>query len=138
MMVELTSGGLALFLAWQSIREADLHRFLDYLSQWKDVMSMQACRILSTSHGISCLLFLNILLGAPWWNVRLMNFLWLSARLTCAVSLNEVCRTSWTIIWFFVVVPEYCSAVVLKCYFMSLANPLSSKRIYTARQKQQI
>lgn len=112
MMAELTSGGLVLFLAWQSIRKVDLHRFLDYLSQWKDLMSIQACRILSTSHGISCLLFLNILLGTPWWNVRLMNFLyffiffrlmnflWLSARLTCAVSLNEVHRKSWTIIWF--------------------------------------
>ena len=59
-------------------------------------------------------------------------------------ALNLCCFNEWN--WedalthnhIFVFVPEYCSTDVLKCYFMSFANPLSHKQNRVARQKQQI
>lgn len=86
LMAELTSGRMVLCLAWQSVRETDLHGFFDYLREWKDMMSIKVCRILWTNHGISWLLFLNILLGKPRWGARPVDFLGPSGHLTYAIS----------------------------------------------------
>lgn len=114
-MAGLTSDGWLLCWAWQSIKGTDLHKLSHYLRDSNDLMSIQYFRILWTSYGIHCFLFLNISFSGPWRDTNSIDFLGLCPL---DLRLNEVGRQTWTIRNF-----SYAS-ILINCYFKMLFNCL--------------